>query len=91
MTIQFYSNSTGNQKVKILSENNILLNSIDIEKDKGFNYAEYDLTLTEKGRKSLLKENEALKIERGDDENFYLPKGKYTIQIGEEEKSFEVK
>ena len=90
-TIKFYANAAGKQTLKILSEGSVELNSITIEAVKGFNYVDYDLTLTTEGKKALLKENTSIEIEKAKNEKLYLPKGKYIIQIGSEETAFEVK
>ncbi|MCD2258428.1 VPS10 domain-containing protein [Psychroserpens luteolus] len=89
--ISFFSNSTEGKTIKVLSENGTLLNEMTINADKGFNYTTYDLTLTEKGRKALLKENSSIDINKAQNGKYYIPKGKYTIQIGKEKRMFEVK
>ena len=91
ITFKFYANASGKQTVKILSEGDIELNSINVEADKGFNYIDYDLTLTELGKKALLKENTDLEINKAKNGKFYLPKAKYNIQIGSEKESFIIK
>jgi hypothetical protein len=58
---------------------------------KGFNYVDYDLTITEKGRKALLKENTSIDIHKAKNEKYYLPKGKYTMEIDGVSKAFEIK
>ena len=90
-TFKFYANASGNQTIKILSEENSELNSISINADKGFNYVDYDLTLTVSSKKALLKENNALEINKAKNGKLYLPKGEYTIQIGSEKTTLEVK
>ena len=89
--LAFYSNASEEKIVKILSEKGTLLNQMKVDSDKGFNYTNYDVTLTEKGRKALLKENTSIEIEKAKNDIYYLPKGTYTIQIGNEKTSFEVK
>ncbi|RLD29099.1 MAG: glycosyl hydrolase [Bacteroidetes bacterium] len=89
--IKFYANASGKQIIKILSESNVELNSISVSADKGFNYTDYDLTLTESGKEALLKENTSIEIKKAKNGKQYLPKGKYTIQIGSEKTTFEVK
>ncbi len=91
IVISLYSNSAEKQTIKILSENNSELNEIVVNTDKGFNYITYDLSLTKKGRKELLKENDKMEIDKAKNGKYYLPKGKYTIQIGSEKTVFEVK
>ncbi|WP_452229053.1 WD40/YVTN/BNR-like repeat-containing protein [Lacinutrix sp. MEBiC02404] len=89
--IKFYGNTAGKKEVKILSEKQSVLKIISVEADKGFNYVDYDLSLTEKGRKTLLKENTSIDIEAAKNGKYYLPKGKYFIQIGLERVNFEMK
>lgn len=74
-----------------MSENGDLLNQMTFNADKGFNYTSYDLTLTEKGRKALLKSNTSIDINKAKNGAYYLPKGVYTIQIGDEKSSFTLK
>jgi photosystem II stability/assembly factor-like uncharacterized protein len=80
-TIQFYSNAAGKKTIKILSENGAELNSKTVEADKGFNYIDYNLELTTKGRNALLKENTSIDINEANNGKYYLPKGIYTVQI----------
>lgn len=89
--ISFYSNNSEEKNIKILSENNSELNSLTVNSDKGFNYANYDLTLTEKGKKALEKENSSINITKAENGKFYLPKGTYTIQIDGTSTKFEIK
>lgn len=89
--IKFYSNSSGIQTIKILSEKNSELQMLSVDADKGFNLAAYDLTITENGRNKLIQENSDLEIPKAKNEKYYLPKGTYTIRIGSEKTIFEVK
>lgn len=91
MNIVFYSNTTQEKTIKVLSENGDILNEMSFNADKGFNYTSYDLTLTEKGRKALLKSNTSIDINKAKNGAYYLPKGTYTIQIGDEKSSFSLK
>ncbi len=91
MDIVFYSNSSQAKTIKVLSENGDLLNEMSFNADKGFNYTTYDLTLTEKGRKALLKSNTSIDINKAKNGAYYLPKGTYTIQIGDEKSKFSLK
>ncbi|WP_416446124.1 WD40/YVTN/BNR-like repeat-containing protein [Leeuwenhoekiella sp. A16] len=78
--IAFYSPLTGKTTIQVLSEKGKELKTIDVEADKGFNYKEYDLTIPEQGKKDLEKEKD-IKIEKTDNDNFYLPAGKYVIKV----------
>ncbi len=90
-TVAFYSNSSGEKTINILSENNIVLNSIKVNADKGFNYADYDLTITESGKTEWLENDSSLEIKKADNGKYYLPKGKYTVQIDSEKTTLEIK
>lgn len=90
-TFSFYANAKGMQTIKIVSEGNAELNSITVDADKGFNYSNYDLTITEAGLMALLQENVEIEIEKAKNGKRYLPKGKYTIRINNESVTFEVK
>lgn len=90
-TFTFYSSVKATQGVNILSKGGVLLNSIEVKADIGFNYVTYDLTITSGGKEALIKENTKLKIGKAQNGKYYLPKGEYTIQIGSEKTVFEVK
>jgi len=90
-TIQFYSNSAGEKTIKILSEKGAELNTVKINADKGFNYVDYNLELTKKGRKALLKENTDVTISEASNGKYYLPKGVYTLQIDDVTSTLEIK
>ena len=80
-TIKFFSNSSGEKTIKVLSEKGSELNSIVVKTDKGFNYKYYNLELTTKGRKALMKENTSLDIKKASNGKYYLPKGSYKLNI----------
>ena len=88
---ELYVEFSEEKTIKVLSENGDLLNEITFDADKGFNYTSYDLTLTEKGRKALLKSNTRIEISKAKNGAYYLPKGTYTIQIGDEKSNFTLK
>lgn len=90
-SFSFYTNASGSKTLKVLSEGGTELNSMSIQADKGFNYAEYDLSITEAGMKAFMKENKSIKINKAQNGKYYLPKGTYVIKIGNESTSFEVK
>ena len=84
VSVSFYSNAKATQGINVLSEDGTLLNSVSVEADKGFNYATYDLTINEAGKQALTKANSKLKINKAGNGKYYLPKGKYTIKVGNE-------
>lgn len=90
-TIQFFSNASGEKTIKILSEKGAELNSMKVTVDKGFNYVDYNLKLTNKGRKALMKENTSLDIKEASNGKYYLQKGIYTIEIDGVTTNLEIK
>ena len=91
MTIEFYSNVSGNKNIKILSENEEEIFSFSANVDKGFNYVNYNLELSEKGKKALVKANSKLEIQKANNGKYYLPKGKYTVEVGNSKTILELK
>ncbi len=89
--IAFYTKASGEKTIKILSDKDIELNTITVNADKGFNYAEYDLTMTESAKTSMMDSDPKLEINKADNGKYYLPKGKYTIQIDDEKTTLEIK
>ncbi|MDO5978517.1 sialidase family protein [Flavivirga spongiicola] len=89
--VAFYSNTSKEKTIKIFSGKNALLNQIKVNADKGYNDTSYDLTLTEKGRKALLKENSDIDINKAKNGKYYMPKGTYYIQIGSEKQALIIK
>ena len=80
-TIQLFSTVSGKKEVEILTENGKQIQSFYVNLDKGFNFIDYDLTIHEKGRKVLLKENTSIDINKAKNEKYYIVKGKYLIKI----------
>ncbi|MFP2995595.1 glycosyl hydrolase [Spongiivirga sp. MCCC 1A20706] len=91
MDFSFYTNTTQNMTVKVLSEKGVLINEIPFKADKGFNYGVYDLSFSEKGKKAYSKKNKDFELKEAVNGKYYLPKGKYKLEINGKTKGFEVK
>ncbi|MCP4051999.1 MAG: glycosyl hydrolase [Mesoflavibacter sp.] len=91
VVVEFYSNISGQADFDIVTEKGTVLYSDSIKLNKGFNYVDYGLEITEKAKKKLLKENTSLVINKAKNGKFYLPKGKYFVKINNTSKTFEVK
>jgi photosystem II stability/assembly factor-like uncharacterized protein len=89
--VEFYSNISGQADFNIVTEKGTVLHSDNVKLNKGFNYVDYGLEITEKATKKLLKENASLVINKAKNGKFYLPKGKYFVKINNTSKTFEVK
>ena len=91
VSLQFYSNSSGPKTITITAEDGTELNTLKTEVDKGFNYVNYNLELSEKGRKALLKADEDLVLKKASNGKYYLPKGSYKVSIGKASTNLELK
>ncbi len=94
-TIQFYTMSSGDFLIKITSLEGKILQEFSVQADKGLNYIEYDVTMTEKGKGILEEEYEDEEVAKKKNGKYYLPVGKYYAQISNkkviEKVLFEVK
>ena len=90
VTISLFSNSTKKQTVKVFS-GDVLVNSFTINIDKGFNTTSYDVSFSKKGRKAFAKSNPKRKIKAAQNGVYYLPKGKYTVTVGGEKQTLQIK
>lgn len=81
LPLTWYSAKEGTAKFTVKSEAGEKLQEFELKTDQGFNTGKYDLTITEAAAKMLEKENEELDLEKAADEEFYIPKGKYTIEL----------
>ncbi len=93
-TLVFYVKKSGSYTVKITVNKKDILNEFKVNAIKGFNYFDYDLTVSEKSIKSYFKKK-GVKIKKADNKLYYLPKGEYTIRISDSENNvtqkFEIK
>ncbi|KAA1247305.1 glycosyl hydrolase [Aquimarina sp. RZ0] len=80
-SIKYYASTNGAITIKISTESDKILQEFSTTSTKGFNYASYDLTLSEKGRKILLKEYPDEDIPEKKNGKYYLPVGKYKVII----------
>lgn len=89
--IPVYSSQSIKQRVNIKSENGVVVNSFDVDLEKGFNYEKYDLSFSENGLKNYLKKDKLASVKAKSNGKSYLPKGKYFVEIGDVSDEFEIK
>lgn len=77
--VNFYSNTTANGKVEIIF-NDEVVSSQDISADKGLNFIEMNLK-TNESYKDLLKDDQKEEYKAGENGDFYLTNGEYTVRI----------
>ena len=90
LKIPFYVKSNQPITVDIFKEN-LKVNSISTDAERGYNEVLFDLSFSEKGRKAVQKAS-TLHTELKASKNgvFYLPKGRYRVRIGAAESQFEI-
>ena len=88
--IPFYSNSTKKISATVHA-GAVKVNTIVGVADKGFNEFIFDVSFSKKGRKAFEKATKNSKLKEAKNGIFYLPKGKYTVKIGDAENEFEIK
>ncbi|TPN87743.1 VPS10 domain-containing protein [Aquimarina algicola] len=81
VSIQFYTSKPEEFTVTITTPEGKKLNELSIAADKGLNYINYDLTMTEKGTKNLQKEFPDEEISQQKNGKYYLPVGEYKVVI----------
>jgi hypothetical protein len=90
VNIPFYANATKKVTIDIFS-GEIKVNSISIDVDKGFNETIYDVSFSDKGKEDFENSNKETDLKKAKNDVYYLPKGKYTVKIGEAISEFEIK
>jgi photosystem II stability/assembly factor-like uncharacterized protein len=90
INIPFYSNT--DQKITLeVYHKDVLVNSISMNADKGFNEAIFDVSFSKKGKKYFEKANKETNLKEAKNGVFYLPKGKYVVKVGDAKSDFEIK
>ncbi len=79
--INFHSKKAGKLTIKVIADNDVVMNEYSVDADAGFNTWTYDLSVTEKGRKKFLDKAKDIEISKKKNDTYYLPKGTYTIEI----------
>ena len=79
LSISFFVLTAGLGTIKVLTEDGKVLNEWSLNVDKGINISAYDLTLSEKGVKTLEKTGK--KVSKSQNGMYYLPKGNYRLSF----------
>lgn len=90
VSIPFYVNIGKEVKIDIYSDN-ILVNTLKVTAQKGFNEVIYDVSFSEKGKKSYVKKHKDTVIKKAKNGSYYLPKGKYTLKLNGKIGGLEIK
>ena len=79
VNLQFYSPSEGKATITIETEDGKQLQKLNTDVVKGINVAEYDASVSEKGKKVL--ENAEAEVKKANNNKYYLPKGAYNVSV----------
>ncbi len=84
----FFSPEEGPANISVENEKGKELKTWTVQVDKGFNYVQYDLTISEKGKAELEKKKD-VNVNKAENGSFYLPASTYKIEISLDEKTAE--
>jgi len=89
ISIPYYLSSSRKVTINIYKDE-LLVASIVKDSDEGFNEVSYDLSFSEKGRKTYLKKFKEQSLKAAKNGTYFLPKGAYTVKIESSTEVFEI-
>jgi len=89
ISIPYYLSSSRKVTINIFKEE-LLVASIVKDSDEGFNEFSYDLSFSEKGRKTYLKKFKEQSLKAAKNGTYFLPKAVYTVKIESSTGVFEI-
>lgn len=90
LKIPFYSSSTKTITICIF-KNDIKVNTLSLDADRGYNEAVFDLSFSEKGKRAYEKLNKGVKLIESKNGVYYLKKGEYIVKINDINTGFKIK
>ena len=81
ITVGYYASGAQKFSLQVQSKSGKVLQSMPLQTVAGLNFVTYDMTITEKGKKAMEKEDESLSIQQQRNGKYYLPKGDYEVVI----------
>ncbi len=81
VTVPYFTSNAGKYSLVVSTESGQELQRVPLIPASGLNGVDYDLTITEKGKKILEKVNSELDITKAKNEKYYLPKGTYVLTL----------
>ena len=76
-----FSPEAGEALVTLRSDSDKEIKQWKVTAIKGYNYVDYDLSISENGKKLLENGKKGLKIEKAENDTYYLPVGTYVITL----------
>ena len=89
ISIPYYLSSSRKVTINIYKDE-LLVASMVKDSDEGFNEVSYDLSFSEKGRKTYLKKFKEQSLKAAKNGTYFLPKGAYTVKIESSTEVFEI-
>ncbi|MGB3776638.1 MAG: glycosyl hydrolase, partial [Leeuwenhoekiella sp.] len=77
----YFSPADGEAIFTLRSQNDKEIKQWKVPTSKGYNYVDYDLSISENAKKLLENAKKGLKISKSDNNVFYLPAGSYTLTL----------
>lgn len=81
LEVSYFTGYPGKFTMVVKDTEGKVLQSIPLMPQTGINVVDYDMSITEKGKKALEKANSELNISKASNGKYYLPKGSYTIEL----------
>ena len=81
VAINYYTSNAGKYAMVIKDADGKEVQRVSLVPSEGLNVFDYDLSITEKGKKILEKANATLDIQKAKNDKYYLPKGTYTVSL----------
>lgn len=81
LEIVYYLNENKISKLIIKNKDGLIVTRFQINAEKGLNIFNYDLAIEEKTKLELEKKYPELKINQAENKKYYLPEGKYSIEL----------
>ena len=97
--VPVYSKEAGKGTLEVMGKDDMLLQKMDIELQKGLNYVEYDLSIMESKLKEYNQklnekrkdDEKPIKVKKADNGKVYLYRGKYSVKVSKETESSRTK
>lgn len=84
VSIPIFVKKGGSATLTIKTSDDVVLKTTKVKINNGINYAKYDLSIDQNiaaYEKSLSSEKKEVKLEKADNEKYYLQPGKYTVEV----------
>jgi len=78
--VSYFTSKAGEVKLEVLADEKNVLYSKTSKADSGYNYTDYDITVSEKSLKSYFGKKK-VKLKQADNTKYYLPKGEYILRV----------